>query len=179
MNSKEYIELALRTENKNHSDVADRLLENRDEVFAALNNAIIAAQQLDWVVKKKVFYGKAPKYYEAPLFTRSEGQEELVKNERFIRLLHGFMGIMTEGGEGLEALAQHISKSTDLDLVNIGEENGDVDWYQALIADECGTDFEKEQIKNIKKLALRHGDKFSDSKVMDRNLEAEREILSH
>ena len=88
------------------------------------------------------------------------------------------MGIMTEGGEGIEALAQHISKGTDLDLVNIGEENGDVDWYQALIADECGTDFEK-NIKNIKKLALRHGDKFSDAKVMNRDLEAEREILSH
>ena len=170
MDSKEYIQLALRTENKNHSDVADRLLENRDEVFAALNNAIIAAQQLDWVVKKKVFYGKSPKYYEAPLFKRSEDQESLIKSERFIRLLHGFMGIMTEGGEG-EFLVEHISTSIDLDLVNINEENGDVDWYQALIADECGTDFEKEQLKNIKKLAHRHGEKFSDAKVVNRDLE--------
>ena len=55
MNSTEYIELALRTENKNHSDVASRLIENKDEVFAALNNAILAAQQLDWIVKKEGF----------------------------------------------------------------------------------------------------------------------------
>lgn len=171
---KDYIELANRTENTDYEAISKRLLENNDEMIIALNNAILAIQNLDHIIKKKGFYGKPPKFYQPPLF--SGLNEEVLKSKTFIRLLHGFMGIATESGEGLEALAA-MYNGEELDKVNVAEELGDVFWYSALIADEANTTFEKEQEKNIKKLALRHGDKYNDLKVMDRDLESERKLL--
>lgn len=172
-----YQKFAVRTENQDFEGIACRLIENKEQVTRALNKAILAAQELDAIVKKTCFYGKAPKYQSVPLFDSSkEGSEEVIRSEDFIRLLHGFMGIMTEAGEGLEALAkQHNGEG--LDLVNVGEELGDVFWYGAVIAETCGTTFEKEQEKNIAKLAKRYGDKFSDVKSMERDLASERAIL--
>lgn len=171
-----YVELAKRTENMDMEGIADRLEQNIDKLLPSLNKAILALQELDYTVKKECFYGKAPKYYEAPLFQKSEMKKDVLRSQDFIRLLHGFMGVGTEAGEGLEALASYLNTGS-LDKVNVGEELGDVFWYSAIIADECGTSFDKEQQKNIKKLAARHGDRFSDVKVMDRDLGRERSIL--
>lgn len=171
-----YTELAMRTENQDSEGISQRLEQNIDKVLPALNKAILALQELDYTVKKECFYGKPPKFYEAPLFRKGAMSQDVLKNEAFVRLLHGFMGIGTEAGEGLEALAEYYNTG-NLDKVNVGEELGDVFWYSAIIADECQTSFSVEQEKNIKKLAARHGEKFSDVKVMDRNLDKERAIL--
>ena len=179
----EYIKRAVATENKDYEGIGNRLESGMDEVFPALNKAILALQELDHIVKKKTMYGKPPKFYEAPLFSRSGGtlsateKHDILKSEAFIRLLHGFIGIATESGEGLEALANYL-QTGELDKVNVAEELGDCFWYQALIADTCGSTFETEQEKNIQKLAHRHGKKFSTTKVMDRDLEGERAILN-
>ena len=172
----DYIKLAQRTENKDNDGIAARLEAQVDKVFPALNKAILALQELDYTVKKECFYGKPPKYYEAELFKKDPEKVSVLHKKDFIRLLHGFMGIATEAGEGLEALANYYN-SKNLDKVNVGEELGDVFWYSAIIADECETTFSKEQKKNIAKLASRHGEAFSDVKVMERNLEKERAIL--
>lgn len=171
---KDYINKAVQTENKEFSEISERLENNKEEVFLALNQAILALQNLDHTVKKKAFYGKPPKHYEAPLFKGLN--PEILNDKRFIRLLHGFMGIGTEAGEGLEALAK-MHSGEDLDVVNVAEELGDVFWYCALIADEAKTSFSKEQEKNIKKLEKRHGKKYNKKKVMDRDLDSERKIL--
>ncbi len=179
-NSKDYINLAIKTENKDTAAIAERLIKD-PEVLKVLNETILICQKLDAVVKKKAFYGKEPKEVNPPLFpeTLNKDQKNKMSSTQIVRLIHGFMGVVTEGGEGLEAIAKSIRDLSELDTVNVGEENGDIDWYQAVIADECKTDFEKEQEKNIKKLAKRHGDKFSSVKVMDRDLEAERKILEN
>lgn len=180
--NKHYIKIALGTENKEFSSIADRIIDNPHEVLSTLNQAILALQKLDEVVKKNTFYGKPAKYYEAPLFTMKDGklsdkQLEIIKSKEFIRLLHGFMGIATESGEGLEALATLLSTDKGLDKVNVGEELGDVFWYSALIADECSTSFDNEMTKNSKKLEKRHGKSYSEDTVMNRDLDAERDIL--
>ena len=169
-----YVELAIKTENQEFDKISERIKNNKDEVFQALNQAILAIQNLDHIIKKKSFYGKDPKFYEAPLFKGLN--KEVLESKEFIRLLHGFMGIATEAGEGLEALAK-MNSGEKLDKVNVAEELGDVFWYCALVADETNTTFEKEQAKNINKLKLRHGEKYSTEKVMDRDLDKEREIL--
>lgn len=172
-----YTELATRTENQDFDGIGQRLVDNKDAVVQALNKAIVAARELDAVVKKTCFYGKPPKYSPVPLFdSQSPEAENVLRSEVFIRLLHGFMGISTEAGEGLEALAQRLNGGP-LDTVNVGEELGDVFWYSAIVAATCGTTFQAEQEKNIKKLAKRYGDKFDDVKSMERDLEAERAIL--
>lgn len=176
----EYQKRSVDRETKDYEGISSRLIDNGVEVLAALNQFILAAQKLDEVVKKKTYYGKAPKYYHAPLFKvsdeLSDEQKARLKDLNFIRLIHGFMGIATESGEGIEALAQFFN-GKDLDLVNIGEELGDNFWYSALIADTCGTDFTTEMTRNDLKLAKRHGKKYNDDKVMDRDLKEEREIL--
>ena len=170
----DYIKKAVATENKNYEEIAERLIENKEELFLALNQAVLAIQNLDHIVKKKCFYGKKPKHYEAPLFKGFN--EDVLKDKTFIRLLHGFMGTATESGEGLEALAK-MHSGEELDKVNVAEELGDLFWYSALIADETETTFEREMDRNIEKLAKRHGKTYNDKKVMDRDLDKERSIL--
>ncbi len=173
---KNYKDLAIRTENQDFDGIGRRLLANKKRVLEALNNAITAAQELDAVVKKTCYYGKEPKVIKIPQFDTESLDVSKLTDKSFIRLLHGFMGIATEAGEGLEALAKAYNGEA-LDKVNVGEELGDVFWYSAIVADTCGTSFEQEQTKNIAKLAKRYGDKFSDVKSMNRDLEGERKIL--
>ena len=173
---KNYRDLAIRTENQDFDGIGQRLLANKAKVLEALNNAIKCAQELDSVVKKTCYYGKEPKVVKVPQFDIHSLDVSKLNDASFIRLLHGFMGIATEAGEGLEALAKAYN-GEQLDKVNVGEELGDVFWYSAIVADTCQTTFEQEQAKNIAKLAKRYGEKFSDVKSMNRDLDAERKIL--
>jgi NTP pyrophosphatase (non-canonical NTP hydrolase) len=64
-----------------------------------------------------------------------------------------------------------------LDEVNLKEEMGDLFWYLAIMADTLGVSFEEIQERNIEKLKARYGEKFTDEKAINRNLETERSIL--
>jgi hypothetical protein len=92
------------------------------------------------------------------------------------RLTHAAIGIFTEAGEMIEALQREM-KTGDLDAVNFSEENGDVDWYQALIYDETNTTEAATREKNIAKLRARFPQKFTEEAAVNRNLSAERKIL--
>ncbi len=93
------------------------------------------------------------------------------------RLLHAGIGLATESGEFLDALKKSIFYGRDLDTINLKEELGDVLWYLAIAMDALGTDFETEMEKNIKKLKVRYGEKFTKELAENRNLEKEREVL--
>lgn len=114
------------------------------------------------------------------LVTESLDIEAIVKrlsNPRTIRLLHAFIGIITEGGELLDQLKKHVFYGKPLDHVNIHEEQGDLMWYQAVgihanertIQEVCDT--------NIAKLKARYCGKFSEDKATTRDLDKERKIL--
>lgn len=99
-----------------------------------------------------------------------------VRNQR---LLHAGIGLATEAGEFLDALKKHVFYGKDLDTVNLSEEMGDLFWYCAIIADELGVNFADIMETNIAKLKARYGDKFSEKKAQERNLEVERNILEN
>ena len=93
------------------------------------------------------------------------------------RLLHAGIGLSTEAGEFLDALKKHIFYGKDLDRVNLAEELGDMFWYMAIVADELGIEFESVMEKNIAKLKARYGEKFSETRAENRDLNTERKIL--
>ena len=93
------------------------------------------------------------------------------------RLLHAGIGLATEAGEFLDALKKHVFYGKDLDTVNLREEMGDIFWYCAIIADQLDVDFSEVMERNIAKLKARYGEKFSEDKATQRDLNTEREIL--
>lgn len=99
-------------------------------------------------------------------------------DEKKIRILHAILGISTEAGELEDQLKKHLYYGKDLDVINIEEEIGDLNWYMAILIDALGLNFEKILIKNIEKLKKRYGEKFSQEKAINRNLEDERKVLN-
>ncbi len=93
------------------------------------------------------------------------------------RLLHAGIGLSTEAGEFLDALKKHIFYGKELDRVNLKEEMGDLFWYLAIACDELGVEFEPLMETNIAKLKARYGEKFTEQRAENRDLEAERTIL--
>lgn len=118
-------------------------------------------------------------YQALALVTESKnyGEIERVSQEKLVRLLHGGIGVATEGGEILDALKKHIFYGKPLDEVNLKEEVGDLLWYIAIICDELNTSFDEIMSTNIEKLRARYGGKFSEVKALNRNLQTERAIL--
>ena len=100
-----------------------------------------------------------------------------LENDGLKRLLHAGIGLSTESGEFLDALKKHIFYGKDLDRVNLAEEMGDLFWYLAIVSDELGVDMSDVMERNIAKLKARYGEKFSEEKAENRDLDTEREIL--
>lgn len=102
---------------------------------------------------------------------------ERLNDDGLKRLLHAGIGLSTESGEFLDALKKHIFYGKELDKVNLVEEVGDLFWYIAIVADELGFKIEDVMDNNISKLKARYGEKFSEEKAENRDLETERNIL--
>lgn len=94
------------------------------------------------------------------------------------RLIHAALGLSTESNEFADALKKHLIYGKELDKTNLIEELGDICWFLALACDELGTDFDKIMEINLNKLKARYGDKYSDEKAINRDLEKERKILN-
>lgn len=123
-------------------------------------------------LKKYVFYGK-----ECDTLDTNTLALDLNIPEEKIRLLHAGLGMLTEAEEFLTPVINSILKSTDLDNVNLAEEIGDMQWYQAIACDVLGTTLEIEQERNIRKLKTRYPDKYSDDAAINRDVEVERKVL--
>lgn len=117
-------------------------------------------------------------YIEQALLTESNIGSTML-SESNTRLLHAGIGMATESGEFLDALKKHIFYGKPLDIVNLKEELGDLFWYMAIACDVIGTDFESEMRRNIAKLRLRYGHKFSQYDAENRSLDKEREVLEN
>lgn len=94
-----------------------------------------------------------------------------------IRLLHAGIGLATEAGEFLDALKKHVFYGKDLDKVNLMEECGDLMWYMSVALDALGYDYKSVMERNIEKLSARYKDGFTKDAAVNRNLDAERDIL--
>jgi NTP pyrophosphatase (non-canonical NTP hydrolase) len=121
-----------------------------------------------------------------PTAEQYETIAQRLADPQVIRLLHAFVGLATETGEILDALKKYVFYGKPLDLVNLAEEIGDLNWYEAIATDALAilleqnpNDLEK-TIKetNIAKLKARYPDKFSETNAVIRDLSTERDILN-
>jgi NTP pyrophosphatase (non-canonical NTP hydrolase) len=100
------------------------------------------------------------------LFLFETGNEITYKS--IIRLNHGSIGIVKEGGEILALLEKWIYYGKDLssDIKDkVKDELGDVLWYCALVANSLGLDLGECMSANIAKLKVRYPDKFDPEKA--------------
>ena len=100
-------------------------------------------------------------------------------NNETLDLLHCVIGASTEVGELMDAFKKHVYYKKELDIVNVGEEIADIQWYLFNLCRLLNLDMEKLLESNIEKLKARYGDKFSSEKAVNRNLETERKILEN
>ena len=192
MELQEYIELATRTESR-----LDHLNANPQLIVNLLNIYCCAGRMLDQL-KKHTFYGKD---YNVDKFntdfqsiintmqhltqTRINGSAEDMGEQPIAninpRIFHSIVGIATESTELCEAMYD-MMMGKPVDLVNLREENGDLNWYQAIMYDtmkELGFEgtWDDDLETNIEKLRARYPDKFDSDKAINRDVSNERKIL--
>lgn len=179
MTPDEYQRDALQTESH-----PDELLRNQDQadaldsVFEAAIRFGAAADKL----KKHLFYGREIDLYELLEVTlEREAPEatvdvqELNQNRTKIRLIHAFLGLFSELEEIAGPLRRHIFDGEPIDLTNMMEEGGDMEWYLSAHFDACGFKMSEAMRRNIAKLAKRYPDKkFTTTAANVRDLESER-----
>ena len=178
---KQFTQDAIRTESK-----IEKVKVNPHFLAAAMAISIASGNMLDQI-KKHVFYGK--QYNNDLLITdfthivealdllkQSMGllEEEEIEIDIDPRVFHSIIGIATESTELLEALD---FSGEEMDSVNIGEEFGDLDWYKAIGCDALGLDWDQILVTIIAKLKKRYPDAFTSKDAIERDINAEREIL--
>jgi len=145
-----------------------------------LEASIYSLTKLD-KAKKALFYGKdlawcpssvSDTCVNIPHWLHDEGK----KGEM---ILHSIIGMATEIGEMLECLHRTVIEGKPLDTVNLMEEIGDSMWYMGLLCNVMGWDFESIQHKNIEKLKLRYPEKFTEKCAVERDVDAERQLLEN
>jgi NTP pyrophosphatase (non-canonical NTP hydrolase) len=176
MNLEQYVKDAIRTESQ-----IDKVVLQHPEIFLFALKTFIAAGNILDCVKKNVFYGKdtedemfkwcqAIRYYQ---FQLEDIDPEL---ELDPRVFHALIGIATESSELMEALEKSVH-GEQLDYVNVLEEFGDVNWYEAIGIDAMNGDFDNILNTNIEKLRKRFPEKFTSEHAIERDVEAERATL--
>lgn len=94
------------------------------------------------------------------------------------RVVHSLLGVVTESAELLSVLQTYINTG-ELDRVNLGEEFGDVDWYQAIGIDALGLTQSQVWDTNITKLHKKRykGGTFTAEEAINRDVVSERAQL--
>ena len=72
------------------------------------------------------------------------------------RLCHVAMGLSGEAGEILDAIKKHVMYNKELDMDNIKEELGDLEFFMEAIRQILGMDREEILQANIAKLSVRY-----------------------
>lgn len=189
MNSIQFTRDALRTESRPQA-----LAFSKEGTYKLLGLLVEAAAVAD-TCKRAIFYGKPLAKDKLlshinDLIVMADSLRQLAEADTLaggpgdtsglhapnLRLLHGAVGIFGEAGEILEALEKQML-GKELDLVNVAEETGDVDWYKAIIHDETGVAEEMTRSMVIAKLRVRYPNKFDSDAATTRNLDAERAVL--
>jgi len=118
-------------------------------------------------------------YIEKALRTEKydENIKERLTSPRSIRLIHSIMGMQTESAEFTDTIKKHVFYGKEIDTVNLEEELGDLMWYIAVACDELWVSFADICRKNIEKLKLRYPGEFTQEKALNRDIEAERQLL--
>lgn len=84
-------------------------------------------------------------------------------------LWHMATGVSGESGELLDAIKKHVIYNKPLDIENVIEELGDLEFYMEGVRQNLGITREQTITQNIQKLSVRyHGLTYSDQKAQDR-----------
>lgn len=94
-----------------------------------------------------------------------------------LELLHAILGIISEGGELLQMFYDRTSRGLAIDRTNAVEEGGDLHWFMQLLAKSQNSTAEEMMHMNIKKLAARFPEGYSDEMGLVRDQENERFVL--
>jgi len=78
-------------------------------------------------------------------------------------LWHMATGIAGEAGELLDAVKKHVIYNKDLDIENVIEELGDLEFYMQGLREKLNLGREEILQKNYDKLSVRYKDGYSDS----------------
>lgn len=185
MTPNEFVTNAVRTESRIEVIQANEIILND------LIDSITALSGILDQVKKNVFYGKAfnnekiTEGLEEAAFWIKRMQHMRETYPGFIeqkkdlkvnpRIFHAIVGLATETSELLEAM---YLDTPEFDRVNILEELGDQNWYQAIAIDELQASFEEDVLDRvIAKLRARFPNKFNSEDAINRDLVKERAIL--
>lgn len=163
--------------------------------FDSITQSLIAIGNLLDMIKKNAFYGKEidPLKFQqfvaiatnnvnnlndiaAGLQTQDVFNTNLEILDVNSRMFHAIVGMATESVELVEALVKAIN-GEDIDGVNIKEELGDFNWYEAIAIDTLEVSFEEVLNTVIAKLKARYPDKFTATAAIERDLATERKIL--
>jgi NTP pyrophosphatase (non-canonical NTP hydrolase) len=187
MDLKQYVADATRTESR-----IDEVKTNPSALLELLQAQVAIGSMLDQL-KKNIFYGKpidtakfdlyrqdildAMDYFRPIPGLRHATHDGLSKPINIDpRLFHAIIGAITEAAELGEALRKALDSESP-DVINVLEEFGDINWYEAIAVDTLGGDFQQLLEKNIAKLKARFPDKFTSENAIVRDLEKERSIL--
>lgn len=83
-------------------------------------------------------------------------------------VLHGAMGLASEGGELLDAVKKSLAYGANLDIENVKEEIGDALFYAQMICNSLGVSLDDIMQANIEKLAKRYPEGFNLDDAMAR-----------
>jgi len=183
MDSKHYDERVLTTESIRFDDIRPRLTAAvAAALIVELARVAEASRRLD-AIKKHLFYGRALSLELAVSDPTARGDGAPAGDgmtDTDLRLLHGLLGLISESAEMIDGLRFGLdgaAASMSADLVNVGEEVGDILWYASVLCNAAGLSLDVAMKKNLTKLQKRYGGSFSADKAIDRDTAAEREIL--
>ncbi len=183
MDLNQYVKDAVRTESR-----IEKVTLLDSETFGAALQIFIQSGQILDMFKKNIFYGKEIDWERVE---DKLGKIEMDSGAGFAdrkstldvdpRMFHALIGTATEAAELMEALLAY-TEGEGLDIFNVLEEFGDINWYEAIAIDASNGEleafgFEDVLRTNIEKLRKRFPEKFTSEKAIKRNLEDERETL--
>lgn len=123
---------------------------------------------------------KTEDFIKSVLLRESTDQEKIkarYQNPETLRLIHAMVGMCTESGEFQDQVKKHLQYGKEIDKTNLIEELGDLMWYIGLACDVLEVSLEEVMERNNAKLSARYGDVFTEEAALNRDLDAEREIL--
>lgn len=163
-----------------------RLLACHQAIGEAADDLRNPLQRVD-EIKKFVFYGKLPEH--SARWIDDNAIENTTTTPAYtdnqIDIVHGVLGVLSEGEEMLNALVAFRHPANELPedttkriLANMIEETGDNSWYNAILARGIGVPLSKIFHGNNTKLLVRYRDKkFSQDEAKKRDIDAELKAL--
>lgn len=148
----------------------------------ALGRLIPASLELDHFKRVLTYGDKLRINPPVTLSNQKVFQDRPVKHlqqagEARLLLAHGLLGILTEAIE-LAPVLVAILNGEEVDMVNLKEELGDLEWYEALVEQAAGITHDQIIERNVLKLHKRYkGGVFTAKEALNRNLDEERVAL--